>query len=633
MQLSMQRRKSIVKSVRIWGPSRFLAAAATPLLAGFLTVSAGPEVAAEGLRVAALTPGTDMPRETALPKILPGGDLTRYRAILSAQAEGRWADADQEIRALGDRMLLGHVLAQRYLHRDYRARYDELCDWLSHYPDHPEAAELYLLAMGRRPRGAAQPAHPVGSPVPLRGAAEDPIDLRPAARSGVSAGILSLSRSAQMRAAQLRERIHRLAKDDPSAALHLLQGAMAQGLFDDSGYDDALTEIAEAHLVSGGYRAALDLVTATRTPAYKPLGRWLAGLAAWGMGRMGEAAGHFEALARMPNLSSWNVSAAAFWASRSHLRNRAPEQVNRWLAVAADHPRTFYGLLASQILGRRIYFNFESEIFTETDAGVLSGLPAGRRALALLQLGLPIPAELELRILAGRAEPQLIPALVDLADRGNLPALSLQLASMQARVDGRRHDHALYPLPRWQPRDGFTLDRALLFAFARQESEFLPYAESSRGARGLMQLMPATAAEVAEHAGISLNDRRKTPRGLFDPELNLTLGQRYLSELVRSNQIKGNLLLLTAAYNGGPANLERWKTRPEYRADPLFFIETLPKRETRVFTQRVMTNYWVYRLRLGQKTGDLDMLAGGTWPIYTALDTRAEPETRHAASR
>jgi len=599
-----------------------------------MAAAAGSGASAEGLHVAALTPGMDTPRESQLPKILSTGDIARYRTILSEQAEGRWAEADRAIRTLGDRVLLGHVLAQRYLHRGYHARYDELALWLDHYSDLPEAAVLHQMALGRHPAGQPAPAHPVGAPVPLRGTAEDPIDLRPAPKPTT----LKLSAAEHREAAILRDKIHAAAKGDQAKsdldeAQHLLQAAMAQNLFDNSGYDDAATEIAEAYVVIGAYRPALDLAATIHTAPYRAVGQWIAGLATWGMGRMGEAAGHFETLAGMPNLSSWNVSAAAFWAWRCHVRDHHPEQAARWIGVAADHPRTFYGLLASQVQGRRVFLNFEREIFTETDAGVLTSLPAGRRALALLQLGLPVPAELELRIVAGSASQQLLPALVDLADRGNLPALSLQLASMQARTDGRRHDHALYPLPRWEPRNGFTLDRALLFAFARQESEFLPDAESTSGALGLMQLMPATAAEVAGRVGISLKDHQRTPRGLFDPEINLTLGQRYLSELIGSDPIKGNLVLLAAAYNGGPANLERWKARAEYRGDPLYFIETLPKRETRVFTQRVMTNYWVYRLRLEQKTGDLDMLASGKWPIYGALDASSQPARMRSASR
>ena len=95
---------------------------------------------------------------------------------------------------------------------------------------------------------------------------------------------------------------------------------------------------------------------------------------------------------------------------------------------------------------------------------------------------------------------------------------------------------------------------------------------------------------------------------------------------------------MAAAYNAGPGPMLRWQARPEYRDDPLLFLESLPSRETRVFVQRVLTNYWVYRMRLGQATPDLDRLASGRWPVYVALD--APPTSRvpnqgahHAAAR
>ena len=78
---------------------------------------------------------------------------------------------------------------------------------------------------------------------------------------------------------------------------------------------------------------------------------------------------------------------------------------------------------------------------------------------------------------------------------------------------------ALYPLPNWEPREGYRVDRALIFAFIRQESAFNVRAKSYVGARGLMQLMPATAGFIA----------RKRFRGskrnqLYDPALNISLG-------------------------------------------------------------------------------------------------------------
>jgi soluble lytic murein transglycosylase len=99
------------------------------------------------------------------------------------------------------------------------------------------------------------------------------------------------------------------------------------------------------------------------------------------------------------------------------------------------------------------------------------------------------------------------------------------------------------------------------------------------------------------------------------------LAQEYVELLLRDPRIKNNLILFAAAYNHGPNAVAHWQdSAPDYRDDPLLFLESLPWVESRVFTQRVLTNYWIYRLRLNQPTLDLDALAAGHWPTYIALD-------------
>jgi soluble lytic murein transglycosylase len=338
---------------------------------------------------------------------------------------------------------------------------------------------------------------------------------------------------------------------------------------------------------------------------------------------------------RSPGQSSWMISAAAFWAARVELRNRKPERFNYWLRVAAEHPRTFYGVLARRTLGDTTPIYFDTRHFAESDADLLAETPGGKRALALLQVDQPARAEAELRALAPHASPALVEALAALADRANMPALSLQLAGLLAEGDGRHHAHALYPVPRWTPLGGFTVDRALLFAVMRQESQFLTSVQSYAGAMGLMQLMPATADAMAKRTGVPLARRGSAPirDALADPELNLALAQEYITTLMADDHIKGNLVLLAAAYNIGPGAIQRWQPPAELRKDPLLFIESIPVQQTRVFTQRVLANYWIYRQRLGQTSPDLDALAAGQWPTYTALDSPPEPDRRHAENR
>ena len=98
-----------------------------------------------------------------LPKPLDPDDAKRYARIFALQRDGHWKEADALIARLHDKLLVGRVLAQRYLHPTlYRSSYKELHDWLAQYRDEPEAKRIYELALKRKPRRAAAPASPVG---------------------------------------------------------------------------------------------------------------------------------------------------------------------------------------------------------------------------------------------------------------------------------------------------------------------------------------------------------------------------------------------------------------------------------------------------------------------------------------
>ncbi len=351
-------------------------------------------------------------------------------------------------------------------------------------------------------------------------------------------------------------------------------------------------------------------------------GLWLSGLAAWRSNRIDRARHDFEALAKSGDRSPWTISAAAFWAARAELRTEHPEMFNYWLGIAAANPRTFYGLLARRTLGVDSYIDFDTQGFSELDAQILTGVDAGRRALALIQISDGARAEAELRVLAMRAPSNLLQSIVALADSANMASLSVEIGARVADDRNENRDRAQYPVPQWKPRGGFQVDRALLYGVMRQESKFRPVAHNPSGASGLMQLMPATASTMAAHTGLH--------GGWFDPSVNLALAQQYIIELLDDSRVNGNLLYFAVAYNRGPGALPKAKADGGNRGDPLMFVESVTNKETRFFIHQVLTNYWIYRLHLGQPTPDLDALAAGEWPIYTAEDNSAESLVRHA---
>ena len=129
--------------------------------------------------------------------------------------------------------------------------------------------------------------------------------------------------------------------------------------------------------------------------------------------------------------------------------------------------------------------------------------------------------------------------------------------------------------------------------------------------------MPMTASFIARDR--RLKGSKKNRDILFDPKTNLSLGQKYIHILLNDKAVKGDLFKLLAAWNGGPGNLNKWIRNVKYGNDPLLFIESIPSKETRIFVERVLTNYWIYQSRFGNDSHSLDLVAKGKWPSYQAF--------------
>ena len=140
--------------------------------------------------------------------------------------------------------------------------------------------------------------------------------------------------------------------------------------------------------------------------------------------------------------------------------------------------------------------------------------------------------------------------------------------------------------------DETALSPSFIFAVARQESAMSEQAKSSAGARGLMQLMPATAKQTARKRGI----QHRTD-DLYRAEHNIQLGSQYLDELL--SQFNGNRILAAAAYNAGPHRVSTWRANQDL-VDYDIWIETIPFKETRGYVQNVLTYAVIYSLRMGK---------------------------------
>ena len=546
-------------------------------------------------------------------------DIAVYRRIFALQAAGKITAADKEFSNLTDFRLRGHVLFQRYMHPTaYRTSFEELRNWMEMYADLPRADKIYNLALSRMPKdfkghlNKPQEAKGVGY---LR---EPTVE-----RGKIYRTTKRRTHEQDNEVKKLQSLINRdISRNSPTSALRRLKSGEAKAYMDAVEIDTLKANIARGYIHAGKPREALELAAqaASRSGAKEPLAGWIAGQANWRMGRYDRAASYFEVAASSEYSSGWMKSAAAFWASRAHMRSGKVREVSRWLREAASHSHTFYGLIAARALGRNYDFNWDIPPFSEDYYTSLASHPAGLRAIALAEAGQVNLAEAELMRLDPHGDEKLKNAMLSYAGFAGLPGLAFRLGNSLQPVGGGFYDAALYPKGPWRAHHDYNIDDALIHAIMRQESRFDPMAESRSGAKGLMQLMPTTASYVSGNR--EYRDKQHQHK-LLDPETNLEIGQRYLADLLKLRQVDGDLFSLLVAYNAGPGNLNKWKNGAVPAEDPLLFIESIPVAETRSYVERVLANYWIYRLRDGQRTPSLDAVAKGQWARYAG---RADDE-------
>lgn len=549
-------------------------------------------------------------------------DAGLYKSIFSLQADGKMKEADRDIQRLSDLRLRGYVLYQRYMHPTaYKSSFEELKNWMALYSDYPGAQKIYRLATLKMPRGSAED---LKKPVVAQGVRRygDPAIYRGKHYHSTKkrdAGDLTTLKALNKKLASLNS------KGELGSAYDLLKGAHARGVLDDVEFDLRQADIAAGYLYHGDIKDAGVLAgrSLKGSGLHVPTAAWVAGLVSWLGEDYDKAAGYFESVARSPYSSGWVSASGSYWAARAHMRRGDVKAVSIWLKRAAEHPRTFYGLIATRALGRDFDFNWNLPAYDKKYQKILAENSAGSRAIALVAAGQAQWAEAELLRVDPGNDKDLRGALLAYAGYAGLPALALRLGNaFSTEKDGVYYDAALYPVGSWQPKGGYTVDAALIHAIMRQESRFDPSAESPSGARGLMQLMPATARYVVGQN--NLKAKYRAGEALENPQLNLEIGQRYVASLLEDKFVDGDVSSLLIAYNAGPGNLARWKRQWQDVSDPLLFVELIPAVETRRYVERVLSNYWMYRMRGNLPTLTLDNMAAGKKAGYAYIPEEAE---------
>ncbi|WP_349370196.1 transglycosylase SLT domain-containing protein [Salinarimonas sp.] len=346
-------------------------------------------------------------------------------------------------------------------------------------------------------------------------------------------------------------------------------------------------DVARAYAIAANHAA--------QSPAEIIEAEWTAGwIALRFLEAPGVAAGHFARAAEEATLPI-SVSRVAYWRGRAAEAQGEEETAREHYGTAAAHPIAYYGQLALEALGETTLPIRAPDVDMEAARTALAELPAAR-ALALLheaglgERAIPLYAALG----ASLEDAGLIAALGEAAVEREDPRGLLALGKA-AVYRGLPLDLYAYPtlgIPPFEPATE-AVDPALVYAIARQESAFHPRAVSHAGARGLMQLMPATARATARRFGLAYAPERL----LSDPAYNATLGSAHLAELIED--WGGSYVLTFAAYNAGGGAVQRWLDRfgdPRGGAvDPIDWVEMISFPETRNYVQRVMENFQVYR--------------------------------------
>jgi soluble lytic murein transglycosylase len=548
-----------------------------------------------------IEPGTTSPSEVvrffaAFPPLTPAGHARHAFALL---ASGRVDEARETARAAWKAGVLPTEDEQRLLGAFGTALTPQ---------DHDERMEV-LLANGdtQSAQRTLMWSSPTKRPVyearlALQTRAADAAS-RFAALGSAAAGDpgLLIDRASWLRhsgdplaARQLLARPHRLTAHPVNPAKHMeTLVTMARGAANDRQWTMAY-DIASQ--VDGIYPAGTDVSQKSfpERDEYTNL-TWLAGTSALlKMNRPADAVGMFERYARAAQ-SPQTQTKGLYWAGRAASRAGQADRSRAFLQEAARHYDQYYGQLAAERLGQALPAPAAPPAQTPSaqEQAAFENRPIVAAIRFLGQTGNYRDQTAFVRTLAEqvRSDSERLMA-VQLGQRIGRPDLGV-LVARQARTDGS-FEYKRWGFPEVNVPPAQRQHWTIVHAITRQESLFDRQAVSSAGARGLMQLMPGTAREVAGRLGVSYDASRLTG----DPQYNVLLGSTYFARLL--DQWGGSYPLAVASYNAGAGNVQRWiRANGDPRTSSVSmidWIEEIPFFETRNYVQRVLENAVVYDL-------------------------------------
>ncbi len=329
---------------------------------------------------------------------------------------------------------------------------------------------------------------------------------------------------------------------------------------------------------------------------------------------------HFENLLLMSE-TPISLSRGYYWLGVAHQAQGNEDTALRSFRLGADYQIAFYGLLCAEKIAAPEAGDLSNDVaLPDWQDAAFRQSPVFQATILLYASDQPILAERFATHLAETLPEDQLPQLIDFLEEIKQPRALVRLGKRKASQGYvyPRPLFALHPLS----QKTYPVATELMLAIARRETEFKKSAISPAGARGLMQVMPATAKAMAQKLGEGYSPDRL----IRDWEYNAELAGQYLADLTQ--RFDGNPVLVAAAYNAGPNRVDSWIKKlgdpraPE--ADIVEWIEMIPYVETRNYVMRVAESLTNYRARLGKPAAPQPFSAQLKRPMTQPLAPKGE---------
>ena len=300
---------------------------------------------------------------------------------------------------------------------------------------------------------------------------------------------------------------------------------------------------------------------------------------------------------------------SAYWVGKSYEKISNKELSNLWYTNSSQFVTEFYGQLSfekikknkplisnEELYGKNLFVKedlsfVESDIYKATELMLANGTRKNAKMFVS-------------HLIYNNKSPGQLQIIAELSKNFDRSDLAIRAAKYAKKKNIYLY-HYGYPQPKNKNDIYKDVEKELVYAVIKQESAFDPKAISRVGARGMMQIMPATASKVSKEIKLSYSKNRLTS----DVRYNIQIGSYYLYTLIEDYD---SYLLALVGYNAGPRRINRWIKKfgdpRKENIDAVSWIENIPIKETRLYVKIVLSNLQVYRQK-NQKSKNISIFS------------------------